>query len=218
MSPTNVPHRNQGRTRRRSAPPQAAETAITDSDPASKSSPAPQSQGIEILQTIPGRIRIRLPALKGNNELVASIQSGLALVPGIQSAQASAITGSLLIAYDPVRYPLPADLLALARNIPGLLDEVDLKDLTSRAEERPQTPGGELPTIPAFFESLNARVGEATGGADLTLLVPLFLLVLGFRGLLVSERPLPTWYDYLWFAFGSYMMLNRGPSPPETHA
>jgi hypothetical protein len=53
-------------------------------------------------------------------------------------------------------------------------------------------------------------------GADLGILVPLALGVLGVRSLLVSEKTLfPSWHDYLWFAFSTYFILNRVDSPQE---
>jgi hypothetical protein len=54
-------------------------------------------------------------------------------------------------------------------------------------------------------------VANATAGVgDLRAVVPLVLFVLGLRGLMVEERMVfPSWYDYFWFAFGSFFMLNR---------
>jgi hypothetical protein len=49
---------------------------------------------------------------------------------------------------------------------------------------------------------------------DLKVLVPLLLFGLGIRSLIKSEKlPAPTWYDFLWFALGTYFMLN--PKPGE---
>jgi hypothetical protein len=49
------------------------------------------------------------------------------------------------------------------------------------------------------------------------MLVPLALCLLGVRGLLSNDKlGLPQWYDYIWFAFGSYFALN--PSGPTTSA
>jgi hypothetical protein len=58
--------------------------------------------------------------------------------------------------------------------------------------------------------SVNARVTQATGEwGELRTLVPLTLAFLGLRSLLLTEQlPFPTWYDYLWFAFSTYMMLH----------
>ncbi len=44
---------------------------------------------------------------------------------------------------------------------------------------------------------------------DLRLFIPLTLCFLGFRSLLLTEQlAFPSWYDYLWFAFGTYVALN----------
>jgi len=41
------------------------------------------------------------------------------------------------------------------------------------------------------------------------------LVALGVRGVLAAERLIfPQWYDYFWFAFGTYHALNPSESPP----
>jgi hypothetical protein len=65
--------------------------------------------------------------------------------------------------------------------------------------------------LAAAFGGLNARVRDSTGGVDLKLLLPLTLFLLGLRELLAAGKGvLPTWYDLLWFAFGTFFMLNPG--------
>ena len=57
--------------------------------------------------------------------------------------------------------------------------------------------------------ALNAQVAELTGGLDLKLLAPLALLFLGVRSLWTSkQKTFPAWYDYLWFGFSTFVMLN----------
>jgi len=52
-------------------------------------------------------------------------------------------------------------------------------------------------------------------GADLGILLPLALAVLGVRSLLASEKTmLPSWHEYLWFSFSTYFILNR-TNPPQ---
>ncbi|HTU02803.1 MAG TPA: hypothetical protein VMG58_13335 [Candidatus Sulfotelmatobacter sp.] len=171
---------------------------------------------IQLLHAIPGRIRLRLPALHGNPALAEQLRGGLGLVPGILAAEASPFTGSLLIVYDPGRYSSPADLLALGQAMPGLLDGTDVDALVQQAEAG-TSDAGSL-DLAAVVAPLNAWVASATSGVDLKLLVPLGLFALGLRGLLLSERTLPAWYDFFWFAFGTYMMLNRDASRPEASA
>jgi hypothetical protein len=64
--------------------------------------------------------------------------------------------------------------------------------------------------IAAWLNSVNASVTQVTGGSGaLRTLVPLTLAFLGLRSLLLTEQlPFPAWYDYLWFAFSTYMILH----------
>ena len=65
-----------------------------------------------------------------------------------------------------------------------------------------------------YFRGLNEQVRSATGGPGLTLLVPFTLLLLGARGLLVAEKvATPRWYDFLWFGFATFLMLNAAGVP-----
>jgi len=68
-------------------------------------------------------------------------------------------------------------------------------------------------SLSSFFGALDAGIQQVTGGgADLKILAPLTLFLLGLRGLLVSEKLLvPTWYDFFWFSLGTYFMLNPRP-------
>ena len=63
--------------------------------------------------------------------------------------------------------------------------------------------------LTAGVQTLNAKVGELTGGIDLKVLAPLALFLLGLRGFLSGEKKAPAWHDYFWFAFSTLVMLNR---------
>jgi hypothetical protein len=69
--------------------------------------------------------------------------------------------------------------------------------------------------VAAIGRDLNQRIESATGGTlDLRFLVPASLLVGGLVRLMAAKKaPSPTWYDFLWFAFGTYFTLNRDVSP-----
>jgi hypothetical protein len=75
---------------------------------------------------------------------------------------------------------------------------------------RAETPTAAGSSITAFFDNVYAGVTQRTGGwGELRMLLPLTLAFLGFRSLLLTENlPFPTWYDYLWFAFGTFAVLN----------
>jgi hypothetical protein len=73
--------------------------------------------------------------------------------------------------------------------------------------------------ISNFFGSLNASVAQTTSGwGDLRALVPLTLFFLGVRSLLATEKLVfPTWYDFFWFAFSAFLVLNPSTSRQTTH-
>jgi hypothetical protein len=83
---------------------------------------------------------------------------------------------------------------------------------------RAETPTALGNNITAFFNNMNAGVTQITSGwGELRMLVPLTLAFLGLRSLLLTDNlPFPTWYDYLWFAFGTFAVLHVPRAPLET--
>jgi hypothetical protein len=87
---------------------------------------------------------------------------------------------------------------------------------TDRAGPARQTTGGRkefAKAIPEMFVDINRAVEKVTGGVDLRILVPVALLgfsILGMMAAAIRDRklPTPTWYDLLWFAFNTFVILN----------
>lgn len=50
---------------------------------------------------VPGRLRLKTPIIKGNEEGAANIQTFLKPIKGILSMAVNTVTGSLVIHYDP---------------------------------------------------------------------------------------------------------------------
>jgi Heavy metal associated domain 2 len=169
--------------------------------------------GIKIVHAIPGRVRVKLSRLKENPALVREIQERLPAVQGIQRVEVNPVTGSVLVVYDRTELESLDSLLSLAEWFGPLFPDFELSELedwlasaNGNAAETPLTE-----RLSAVFGSLNAKVGETTGGVDLKLLLPLTLFLLGVRGMLVAGKGVfPAWYDLLWFAFGTFFMLNPG--------
>jgi len=165
--------------------------------------------GIELRHAIPGRIRLRIPAIKGEPALALEVQRQLAALPVIRRVEVNPTAASVLVLYD------PADSAAIAQ-----LGRLIIPGLDFDAVPRPGDDPGRAPTSPAdsfatFGHELNRKIEAATGGAvDLKFLVPASLVVGGLIRLMAARKvPSPTWYDFLWFAFGTYFTLNRGGSP-----
>ncbi len=55
---------------------------------------------LQVLHRLPGRLRLRLEKLRGNDALASVVSSRLAVVPGIRSVEVNPLTGSVLLQYD----------------------------------------------------------------------------------------------------------------------
>lgn len=165
---------------------------------------------------MPGRLRLKVPRLKGDQGFARRVEERLRGIPALKEVRAAPLTGSVVVHYDPEAITSPASLLALSEAVrelfPGLEVE-ELPRLLSSIEAGSQSAATSslAAGLVAFFSELNAQVSRATGGLlDLKVLLPLSLFGLGLRALLTESRPRPAWYDYFWFGFSIFVMLNRG--------
>jgi hypothetical protein len=193
------------------------------------------TSAIQIVHYLPGRVRVKLPRLKGSASLAAEIERTIAALEGVYHVETSTTTGSVLVLYEP-RLLASLDLEAVGAlrdlaHMLGLSFEDGDRDLlrhwvyaaaNGTCAETPTALGS---TITGFFDAVNAGVIQITNGCgEIQTLVPLTLAFLGLRSLLLTDNlPFPTWYDYLWFAFSTFVVLNgshttREPGQPlEAH-
>jgi Heavy metal associated domain 2 len=61
----------------------------------------------DVLSHVPGRLRVRVPDLRGEAARASQLEQRLASVPGVARTQANPVTGSVLVEYDP--HLTPAD-------------------------------------------------------------------------------------------------------------
>ena len=52
------------------------------------------------LHVVPGRVRVKIPIIKGDERKAQDIESNLANLIGIQSVSANSLTGSIVVCYD----------------------------------------------------------------------------------------------------------------------
>jgi hypothetical protein len=158
-------------------------------------------EDIRLIHAIPGRIRLKLDGIKGNPGQSRDIESRLGTVRGIHRVEASSLTGSVVATFDP-----------------ALLESLDFHFAVANALG---IAASDLnPEYLAKWYT-NESNGMPSLAQDITghwrTLVPLALFVLGIRGVFAAQQLVfPQWYDYLWFAFGTYHALNPpAASPPE---
>ena len=173
-------------------------------------------KGINVVHAVPGRVRLKVDKVKGDPAFAQKAQDKLGQVPGIERVEAKPATGSVLIYYSLAELLGPGALVALTDGFSELFPEIEADTISLGLESLvTQLASGENPNpaghLVGSLAAVNAKITQFTGGVDLKFLVPMTLLFFGVRSLWSSEKlPFPSWYDYLWFAFASFTMLNRG--------
>jgi len=167
-------------------------------------------KGIKVAHALPGRVRLKIPEVKENPELARQAQEKLGRVPGIERVEANPATGSLLILYDLALLASVEALGPLGEIFAELFPAVALEELAAGLQELMEA-GGAAHTTGGLLGVFNTAGNPGlTGNFNLNLLLPLTLLFLGGRSLFSSkEKVFPAWYDYLWFGFSTFVMLNR---------
>src|SRR5215469_7643311 len=133
-----------------------------------------KTQAIQIIHILPGRVRVRLPRLKGNASLAGEVERTLTALAGVHHVETSTTTGSVLVLYEPhILEALDIEsigpLLGLAGRL-GLSDEdIDMGELrdwlhTVTNGTRPGTPTTSGSDLAAWLNSTNPGVAQVTEG------------------------------------------------------
>jgi hypothetical protein len=59
-----------------------------------------KADDVKILSYVPGRVRLRVKALKGNRNLAKVAQKEISAVPGVKEVTINELTGSVLLRYE----------------------------------------------------------------------------------------------------------------------
>ncbi|MGQ9919897.1 MAG: HMA2 domain-containing protein [Desulfobacca sp.] len=117
------------------APPgQEADSAVTPTAPQAGlqvQTRSPRAGKIEVLHSVPGRTRLKIPLLKWNDSLADDLLARLSGVPGILDLQVSTVTGNVVVYYRPWELCQPAAQQALQEVCQDLLPGVQPEQLTA---------------------------------------------------------------------------------------
>ncbi len=160
---------------------------------------------------IPGRLRIRVPAAKGEEELLRELSSAIARAPGISEVEYNPVTGSILIQYSPQEHSnldsLDAGLNASA--VPIVVKQVRPAEHTPH--DRRHRRGGRsiaATKVDEFFREIDNEIRSVTGNElDLKFILPLVVGLLGLFSLRYSSAT-PLWLTLMIFAFHSFLNLH----------
>jgi len=176
----------------------------------------------EIAHHVRGRVRMKVPAAKGNEELLEQIKQSLAAIPGVQEVSANSVTGSLVVNYDPAH---TSDLhlklgdrgkepISFTKVSPVPASEVD--ELARTIEEEAEFLAEHSHTARAvvdFVKKMDQELKRATNNAvDLKVVFPLALAVYTFLEL-GFEAATPVWLTLGLFAGNHFVELHAHAGP-----
>lgn len=154
---------------------------------------------VHVAHAIPGRIRLKVPDISASPDVVAEVQHRLASWEVLRDVEMNLDSSSVVVYYD-------------VESTDGVLDKLEslFGGFSSHGVAPRRTLKGAA--IADLFQKVDKQVEQRTG-VGLRLLVPVLLLacaVLALMGAALRGRklPLPSWYDLLWFAFNTFIILN----------
>jgi hypothetical protein len=158
-----------------------------------------------IVHYVPGRLRVKIPQLHGNPQAATSLADQIIELPGVSEVRAASRTGSVVVFFDAEVDDEPSDEVLEALGLDR--SSLELPAHATGNEETGLVARPPAAAVSQWFQHINQRVDERTGGVDLRFLVPAVLFALSVRQL--GRAPVsPPWYNLLWYAFSTFRSLN----------
>jgi hypothetical protein len=174
---------------------------------------------LSVAHQTPGRIRMKIPAAKGNPELLEQIKQTFGILPGIEGIVVNHVTGSVILNYDPdrhgefhsgfqqhttstdstVRRPPSSEIDQLAQKIE---DEAEFLAQNSHAAR----------AVVDFFKEVDRQIKKSSGNlVDLKIVLAIF--VVGFTIFEIgADAATPVWVTLVIFGLNHFIeMHQRGP-------
>jgi hypothetical protein len=174
-------------------------------------------RGIAIVHAVPGRIRLKISRLKRDPKYAVTIRDRLLALPGIRRVEANPLTASVVVSYNESATTFPALVPSLSEAFQAFafpdLDRREVEAMLTVPSNGVHAAPTPLATrIYSVLGTADDSVDWLTGGnIDLRVLLPLSLFGLGVGRLLSSGTvQFPTWFDLIWFSFGTFVALNAG--------
>lgn len=145
----------------------------------------------QCIHQTPGRLRIRIPAGKGNKAFFAYVEEQLARCPVVTAAQANPVTGSVLISHS-------GEMRGIA--------EFAGKNKLFRLIPDKKNPGSVAHATITTYKSLDTQIKRLSGG-ELDLPHTAFLILVGAGIYQISRGKFgaPAWYTAFWYALNIFL-------------
>jgi copper chaperone CopZ len=146
----------------------------------------------EATHSLPGRIRFRVPLIEHrDNAQINSIRNALKRIKGIDSVEAFASSGSILVLYDD-KIIEPIVVCGILIKLLGLEAALDSQPVPAVDKE-----------MKMIGNAIDHTVYNASGGAfDFTSAAVLLMISLGLYKIIIQkDRSLPSGINLLWWAY-----------------
>jgi hypothetical protein len=163
---------------------------------------------LQLVHSVPGRTRLRFPALRHEPATQERVADELVAVTGVREVRIRPFTGSILVTHD--RGLTGAAVLDAAHRITGA-------DFVLAAGQSPPV-SGEAPTLSRIaqltaraFRDIDHDVLLRSGGSlDLGTLVTLGFLAAGAIGIGVDRQiQMPPWFNLAWWGYRTFMVNEQ---------
>lgn len=166
----------------------------------------PNVHRLEVVSHYPGRLRVRARVFRVLPGVAQGVAAHLNEDPAVISVETSRITGSIVIAYDPLR-------LELTRLVARLVRIAGLHGIRTDACEGTLTRPPQGARLRQRIASCNEALRKLTTDAiDLRTAVPGTFAAGGLAILLFGRRRTPEWYDLMFWGFVTFVNLNSAGS------
>ncbi len=186
---------------------------------------------LKIEHQVPGRVRMKIPAGKGNPELLKQISDVFAVIPGIEGIVVNPTTGSVVLNYDADRHDEFHDALKEQHDAHNAMHgaangsmhgaDTELDKLTNSIEAEAEFLAQHSHSARAvvdFVKMLDREVKRATNNnIDLKI-----VFAVGIIGLTVFEvgatAATPVWVTLAIFTVNHFIELHDRPHAASPHA
>jgi hypothetical protein len=180
-----------------------------------------QKLKLQIAHQTAGRVRMKIPSGKGNPDLLQEVAQTFRIIPGIDKVSINAVTGSIILEYDPDHHKTFNDRLARSMMSHGgatmLGSEFDelARKIENEAEFLAQRSEAAR-AIVDFFRQADRDIKVATHNVvDLKI-----VLAVGVIGLTVFEigahAATPVWLTLSIFTFNHFLELRNPEEDDES--
>ncbi len=164
--------------------------------------------GLHLAHSIPGRLRVKYHKVRTHPPFAQELHRKLTSIAGVQKADVNSTTGSVVVHYESSLTHSMEFLRPLVAAFELATGEIDPTEIEEWFEVLEATSAGEE------FTSALRKFSEDLGRGGMKSTVPALLFFMGIRSLLLSESlAVPKWYEFFWFAFGTYFILNTTDQP-----